>query len=235
MTDKNTTSRNARAWKLHVLYEDNWIIVVEKPSGLLSVGNPTSKDINVWTLVREHVRKLNYREDAFVCHRLDQYTSGILLFAKSEAIQHTLRDSWNDYILDRRYVAVTEVIPNPPKAEIRSRLVENSAMFVYSTRKPDEGKLAVTRYRIIAQNKTQALLDVQILTGRKNQIRVHLSEHGWPIAGDKKYGAKTNPIGRLLLHNNKLAFIHPVSREPLVFELPIPQCFLTLFQGIDTK
>ena len=215
---------------LHILYEDEWILVVEKPSGLLSVGNPTTKEENAWHLLRAYVRDADVQSDVYVCHRLDQYTSGILLFAKDKEVQMTLRDSWNDYVLDRRYVAVTEVVPNPPKAELRSYLMENAAMQVYSTRNPHVGKLAITRYKVVAVNGKMALLDIQILTGRKNQIRVQLSEHGWCIAGDRKYGAKTDPEHRLMLHNNRLAFVHPVTHKELVFELPLPNSFAKHFK-----
>lgn len=219
-----------RKFKLHIIYEDKWFVVIEKPSGLLSVRNNSEHEENAWHLVREYVKQKNPKEDAYVCHRLDQFTSGILLFAKDEKIQHTLRDNWNDFVLDRRYVAVTEKIPAVRKAEIRSYLTENSAMFVYSTRNREIGKLAVTRFKIVAENQNMAMLDVQILTGRKNQIRVHLSEHGWPIAGDRKYGAKTSPENRLMLHNNRLVIIHPVTHEQLIFESPIPYSFKKYFK-----
>lgn len=211
--------------RLHIVYEDKWLVVIEKPSGLLSVRNNSANEENAWHLVREYVKQKDARNEAFVCHRLDQFTSGILMFSKDEAIQHLLRDNWNDYVLDRRYVAVTEKIPTVKKAEIRSYLTENSAMFVYSTKNTEIGKLAITRFKVVAENKNMALLDVQILTGRKNQIRVHLSEHGWPIAGDKKYGAKTSPENRLMLHNNRLVIVHPVTHEQLIFESPIPYSF----------
>lgn len=214
---------------LHIIYEDKWLVVIEKPSGLLSVGNPTTKSENAWHLVREYVKNKNPRGDAFVCHRLDQYTSGVLLFAKDEQTQNTLRDNWNDYILDRRYVAVTETIPVIKKAEIRSYLAENSATFVYSTKNQEIGKLAITRYKVVDENNGMALLDIQILTGRKNQIRVHLSEHGWHVAGDRKYGAKTDLEKRLMLHNNRLVIVHPITHEQLIFESKIPKCFLKHF------
>ena len=215
---------------LRILYEDQWLIVIEKPSGLLSVGNESGNE-NAWHLVRKYVWSKNPKGDAFVCHRLDQFTSGILMFAKNESIQHTLRDNWNNYILDRRYIAVTERIPSVQKAEIRSYLVENSAMFVYSTRNFGEGKLAITRFKILATSGEMALLDVQILTGRKNQIRVHLSEHGWPVVGDKKYGAKTSPENRLMLHNNRLVVVHPITNKQLVFDSPIPYSFKKHFKN----
>lgn len=213
-----------------ILFEDQWIIVIEKPSGLLSVGNPTTKEENAWHLLRDYVRDQDARSDVYVCHRLDQYTSGILMFAKDKDVQMTLRDAWNDYVLDRRYVAVTETVPNPPKAELRSYLTENAAMQVYSTRNPHVGKLAITRYKVVAVNGNMALLDIQILTGRKNQIRVQLSEHGWSIAGDRKYGAKTDPEHRLMLHNNRLVFMHPVTHKEMVFEVPTPYVFTKHFK-----
>lgn len=218
--------------KLHIVYEDKWLVVIEKPSGLLSVRNNSVKEDNAWHLVRQYVKQKNPKDDAYVCHRLDQFTSGILMFAKDERIQHTLRDNWNDYVLDRRYVAVTETIPTVKKAEIRSYLTENSATFVYSTKNTEIGKLAITRFKVVAENNGMAMLDVQILTGRKNQIRVHLSEHGWHIAGDKKYGAKTSPENRLMLHNNRLVIVHPVTHEQMLFESPIPYCFKKYFPNI---
>ena len=224
---ERTKPKNA---PLHILYEDQWIIVIEKPSGLLSVGNPTTKEENAWHILRQYVREHDAKSDVYVCHRLDQYTSGILLFAKDKDVQMALRDSWNDYVLDRRYAAVTEVVPTPPKAELRSYLAENAAMQVYSTRNPHVGKLAITRYKVVAQNGTMALLDIQICTGRKNQIRVQLSEHGWCIAGDRKYGAKTDPEHRLMLHNNRLVLIHPVTNKEMVFELPVPNIFTKHFK-----
>ena len=134
--------------KLRIIYEDKWLVVIEKPSGLLSVGHPTANEENAWHLVGEYLKSKNYRDNAYVCHRLDKFTSGILMFSKSEEIQHQLRDNWNDYVLDRRYVAVTEVVPNPKKAEIRSYLTENSAMFVHSTQNTEIGKLANDNCRI---------------------------------------------------------------------------------------
>ena len=171
---------------------------------------------------------------AYVCHRLDQYTSGILIFAKDPDLQRELRYNWDNYVRERSYTAVVEGCPEEERQELRHYLVENNNnMMVYVARKPDEGRLAVTRYRVMQSNDYHALLDVQIFTGRKNQIRVQLAEIGYPVAGDRKYGGKTNPIGRLMLHNHRLSIVHPVTRELMHFEVPVPAAFRKVVQNHD--
>lgn len=210
---------------ISILYEDNAILVVEKKSGLLSVATKNRKENTAQRILDDYVRQSNPRAHVFVVHRLDQYTSGILIFAKTREVQELLRSAWSTYIIDRRYMAITENVPAERQGEISSYLAENAAMQVYSTQDPTKGKLAVTRYEVVEDNGTYAKVDVQLLTGRKNQIRVHLSEMGCPVAGDRKYGAVSNPCGRLMLHNYKLQFVHPLTRENLVFDLPLPRSF----------
>ena len=162
---------------------------------------------------------------AYIVHRLDQYTSGILIFAKNRETMNILRDAWNTYVVERRYMAVVEGVPEKEEGECASYLTENDAFHVYSTDNPEEGKLAVTRYKTVKTKGNYSLMDILILTGRKNQIRVHMSDMGNPVAGDMKYGAKTNPWGRLMLHNHVLQFIHPRTRRQMRFELPMPKTF----------
>ena len=202
-----------------LLYEDEALVVVEKQSGLLTVPAGNRSQSTAQDIVDEYVHARDGRSHAFIVHRLDQFTSGILIFAKTSEVQHMLRDAWTTYVVERRYMAVVEGTPEPPSGEIRTYLAENSAMRVYSTQNPEEGKLAVTRYETLQSNGSYSQVDVQILTGRKNQIRVHLSEMGCPVAGDRKYGAQSNPWGRLMLHNYVLQFIHPLTREQMRFEL----------------
>lgn len=216
-------SLNSRMVKL--LYEDPDIVVIEKQSGLLTVPAGQNKEKTAQKIVDEYVYASDGRSHAFVCHRLDQFTSGILIFAKNSHVQQLFRDAWTSYVVERRYLAVCEGIPQPTEGEVRSYLAENSAMKVYSTNDPEKGKLSVTRYKVLADNGNFSQVDIQLLTGRKNQIRVHMSDLGCPIAGDNKYGAKTNPCGRLMLHNYVLQFFHPITRENLRFELPIPANF----------
>ena len=209
-----------------VLYEDNDIVVIEKKSGLLTVATgPNKREKTAQQIVDDYVYAEDGYSHAYVCHRLDQYTSGILIFAKNSYVQQMFRDSWTTYVVERMYLAIVEGCPRKPEGEVRSYLAEISAMKVYSTNNPEEGKLSVTRYKVIKTVGDYSQVDIQLLTGRKNQIRVHMSDMGCPIAGDKKYGAKTNPCGRLMLHNYALQFFHPITRENLRFELPIPSDF----------
>ena len=217
-------SLNHRMVKL--IYEDPDLVVIEKQSGLLTVpAGPNHREKTAQKIVDEYVYAQDGRSHAYVCHRLDQYTSGILIFAKNSQVQQMLRDSWTTYVVERRYLAVCEGAPSQPEGEVRSYLAENAAMKVYSTDDPEKGKLSVTRYKVLKTVGDYSQIDIQILTGRKNQIRVHMSDLGCPVAGDKKYGAKSNPCGRLMLHNYVLQFVHPVTRENLRFELPIPRNF----------
>lgn len=210
---------------VRLMYEDEDIVVIEKQSGLLTVPAGNNREKTAQKIVDDYVYASDGHSHAFVCHRLDQYTSGILIFAKNSQVQQTLRDAWTTYVVERRYLAVCEGAPAQEEGEVRSYLAENNAMKVYSTNDPEKGKLSVTRYKVLKQNGGYSQVDIQLLTGRKNQIRVHMSDLGCPIAGDKKYGAKTNPYGRLMLHNYVLQFFHPVTRENLRFELPIPKNF----------
>lgn len=209
-----------------LIYEDQDIVVIEKQSGLLTVPTgPDRREKTAQKIVDEYVYAQDGRSHAYVCHRLDQYTSGILIFAKNSQVQQTLRDHWSSYVIERLYMAICEGVPQPEQGEVRSYLVENAAMKVYSTDDPTKGKLSVTRYRVNKVRGDYSQVDIQILTGRKNQIRVHMSDLGCPVAGDRKYGAVSNPCGRLMLHNYALQFIHPVTRENLRFELPLPKNF----------
>lgn len=209
-----------------LIYEDQDIVVIEKQSGLLTVPTgPDRREKTAQKIVDEYVYVQDGRSHAYVCHRLDQYTSGILIFAKNSQVQQTLRDHWSSYVIERLYMAICEGVPQPEQGEVRSYLVENAAMKVYSTDDPTKGKLSVTRYRVNKVRGDYSQVDIQILTGRKNQIRVHMSDLGCPVAGDRKYGAVSNPCGRLMLHNYALQFIHPVTRENLRFELPLPKNF----------
>ncbi|MBR4594726.1 MAG: RluA family pseudouridine synthase [Bacteroidaceae bacterium] len=216
--------------QVKVIYEDKWFVVIEKASGLLSVANDTAREKNAFHIVRDYVRHDNPDAEVYVCHRLDQYTSGILVFAKDESLMMELRSNWDFYVKERRYVCVTENIPARPEDTIESLLTQNEHLRVHSTNDETVGRLAVTHYKVIQTRGRYALVDVEIFTGKKNQIRVHMSEMGCPIAGDMKYGAETNPVRRLMLHNYRLSFIHPVTGELMRFTLPTPSVFRKLTQ-----
>ena len=216
--------------QVKVIYEDKWFVVIEKASGLLSVANDTAREKNAFHIVRDYVRHDNPDAEIYVCHRLDQYTSGILVFAKDESLMMELRSNWDFYVKERRYVCVTVNIPARPEDTIESLLTQNEHLRVHSTNDETVGRLAVTHYKVIQTRGRYALVDVEIFTGKKNQIRVHMSEMGCPIAGDMKYGAETNPVRRLMLHNYRLSFIHPVTGELMRFTLPTPSVFRKLTQ-----
>ena len=209
---------------MRIVYEDPDLIVVDKAAGLLSMGTDTIKEKTAYRILSEYVKRHDMRNRIFIVHRLDRDTSGLMLFAKNPKVQTKLQADWDQAVLERRYVAVVEGTPEKEKGELRSYLAENSAMNVYSTT-PDKGKLAITQFFVRKTKGRYTLVDLELLTGRKNQIRVHMQEFGHPVAGDKKYGAKTNPMRRMMLHAAKLRFVHPITKENLVFETSLPAKF----------
>ncbi len=213
---------------LNIVFEDDHIIVVEKKAGLLSVSDGNAH-LTAHAVLSEWVIKQNPNSRVFIVHRLDQYTSGLLMFVKSQEIQNIFRNDWKNYIKERTYTAVVEGEMNKMSGSIRSYLSENAALVMVSGQNPAIGKFALTHYRVIKTAKDYSMLEVKLETGRKNQIRVHMQDIGHPVAGDRKYGAKTNPVGRLCLHATILAFIHPVTNEILRFESKIPGEFTHLF------
>lgn len=208
--------------RLKIVYEDEHLIVVNKGYGLLSVSTDKIKDNTAYHILSNYLKVDDPMAKIFVIHRLDRDTSGLLMFAKSEEVQSILQRSWSNIILDRRYVAIVEGEMEPASGEISSYLTENKVHLVYSTADKKVGQFALTRYETIQKNAFYSLLRLQLETGRKNQIRVHLSEDGHPIIGDKRYGSTINPLGRLALHACRLHFAHPITQKEMLFETPIP-------------
>lgn len=218
------TLRNPR---LQLVYEDDDVIVINKGYGLLSVGTQSHrKEESAYSILRDYVKTQDPRNKLYVVHRLDRDTSGLMMFAKSEEAQETLRHNWNNMVLDRLYVALLEGYVKDDSGFVKSRLAENSQFVVYSTENPEEGKLALTRFRVLKRGNGLSLVEFSLDTGRKNQIRVHSSEMGHPISGDRKYGARESRLNRLCLHARTLRFAHPVTRKDMRFELPVPSRFL---------
>lgn len=214
--------------RLKILYEDDDVIVVDKGYGLLSVGipNPSKKKIeSAYDILRDYLKKKDPRNKLFVVHRLDRDTTGVMMFAKNEEAQETLRHNWNNFVLERLYIALLEGFVKDNEGFVKSRLAENSQYKVYSTDREDIGKLAVTRYKVVGRGHGLSLVEFTLDTGRKNQIRVHASEMGHPICGDRKYGAKQSRLGRLCLHAKTLRFAHPITRKDMYFESPEPPGF----------
>ncbi|MDE5904888.1 RluA family pseudouridine synthase [Duncaniella sp.] len=211
--------------RLKLVYEDDDIIVVNKGYGLLSMGTDKIKEGTAYSILREYLKWQDPRNKLFIVHRLDRDTSGLMVFAKSQEAKDKLQHNWNNMVIARKYLAVVEGRPEPEEGEVRSYLAENSRFEVYSTDKPEDGQLAVTRYRTLRSRNGYSLMEVSLDTGRKNQIRVHMKDLGHPIAGDRRYGAKSSPIHRMALHAQTLRFIHPMTRKDMNFSTPVPASF----------
>lgn len=215
--------------RLQLVYEDDDIIVVNKGYGLLSMGNDKVSEGTAYSILKDYVKWQNPANKIFIVHRLDRDTSGLMLFAKSMEAKERLQHNWNNMVLNRKYLAVVEGAGTDDAGVVKSYLVENSKYEVYSSEQPVEGaKLAVTRYATIKRGGRFALLEVELDTGRKNQIRVHMKDIGHPISGDRKYGASASPIHRLALHAQTLRFVHPITRKEMNFTTPVPSSFLRL-------
>lgn len=217
--------------RLKLVYEDDDIIVVNKGYGLLSMGTDKIKEGTAYSILRDYLKWQDPRNKLFIVHRLDRDTSGLMVFAKSIEAKERLQHNWNNMVLSRKYLAVVEGKPEPAEGEVRSYLAENSRYEVYSTNNPEEGQLAVTRYKTLRSRNGYSLMEVSLDTGRKNQIRVHMKDLGHPIIGDRRYGAKSSPIHRMALHAQTLRFVHPITRKDMNFSTPVPASFAKLVAG----
>lgn len=220
--------REKVAKNIDIIYEDKDIIVINKPSGLLTVATEKEKNKTAYHLVMEYLKKKNKNNRIFIIHRLDKDTSGIIVFAKNERAKHLYQDNWNDIVKKRCYYAVIDGKMENKEGTIKSYLKENGNM-VYSV-KDRSGKLAITEYKVLKERKNISLLDINLKTGRKNQIRVHMKENKTPILGDLKYGEKSKLINRLALHAYKLELVNPVTKKLLTFEINMPNEFKMLFK-----
>jgi len=214
--------------RVPVLYEDADIIVIDKPAGMLSVSTDKESGNTAYRIVNDYVQARGGAR-VFIVHRLDRETSGVLLLAKSEPVKRKLQENWDDCAVQRGYTAVVEGNVQPPEGKITSWLKQTATLLVYSSGKKGDGKLAVTNYRTLQASDEYSLLEISLETGRKNQIRVHMKDMGHPVAGDKKYGAHTNPFGRLALHAGVLVVRHPASGEEMRFESPVPGTWKKLY------
>ena len=208
-----------------ILHEDRDIIVVDKEAGLLTMGTDREKTATAFYRLTDYVRKGNpkSRERVFIVHRLDREVSGVLVFARSVTAKKTLQDQWDH--VEKHYLALVSGSPKEPEGTFRSYLVENGVHKVYSTTDPKLGKLSRTAYKVLGYEQGVSLLDINLLTGRKHQIRVHLAENNLPIVGDKKYGAKHPGSQRLALHAKSIAFKHPYDGKRCFFDTQIPKVF----------
>ncbi len=214
---------------ISIVFEDDDIIVIDKHAGTLSVATATEKRDTAYNMLSTHVKIQHADNKVFVVHRLDKDTSGLMMYAKNVIAQRTLQESWNTAVKERTYLAVVEGSVEKDKDTIQSYLKETSALMVYSGQNPAHGVLSITHYEVMKRTRDFSLLKVNLETGRKNQVRVHMKDIKHPVVGDKKYGAKEDPIDRLGLHAWVLSFQHPTTGKLMRFDTPIPRKFLRLF------
>ena len=227
---KNPIRRKLRH-NLPIIFENEELIVINKPSKLLSVPSDNEKGSTAFRMVNDYLQQKDKHNRAYIVHRIDEDTSGVLMFAKNEKIAHLLtdKDNWNQLVKKRGYYAVVEGAMEKDSGTVKSYLKKNAQNMMYSSKKPGDGQLAITHYKVMKRNENYTLLDVNIDSGRKNQIRVHMGDLGHYIIGDDKYGEPVNPIKRLGLHAYCLEIVHPISGKLMTFKAPMPKEFETLF------
>ncbi len=210
-----------------IVYEDDDFLAVDKPNGLLSVESDNDRE-SAYLYVVEYLKSNGKNARPYILHRIDKETSGVLVFAKDIKIHSMLKMRWNEQVQTREYYAVVEGCPEKQSDTVVSYLKENRNNLMYSTNDPT-GQKAVTKYEVVAKTDEYSLLRVEIETGRKNQIRVHMQKLGCPVVGDDKYGHTKDPLKRLGLHASKLSFIHPKTKELITFNATVPPSFKELF------
>ena len=216
--------------KLSIIHEDDELIVINKTSGLISVASEKESEKTAFRLVSEHVQHNDANARVFVVHRLDEDTSGVLIFAKNPMLKEALQKDWNTIVKKRGYYAIVEGILEEEQGTVKSFLHKTKTNMMYSGHKSKDGQYAETEYKVVKSNDKYTLVDVNIKTGRKNQIRVHMNDLGHPVVGDKKYGVKNSEAVRLMLHAYELQFIHPLTNKLVKFKANTPKSFEELMK-----
>jgi len=220
----DTDSKNKKTLPFDILFEDENIIVVNKPSGLLTIATSKEKEKTLYHIVREYLISKDKNAHIFIVHRLDKDTSGIVVLAKNEKIKNKLQENWNEYVTLREYVAVVHGKMSKKEDRIIQKLKETRTNLVYVS-KDSDAKEAITNYKVIKENEDYSLLSITIETGRKNQIRVALNSLKHPIVGDKKYSNIKDNTSRLYLHANRLKMYYPEIKKEILFETATPNEF----------
>lgn len=213
--------------RVKIVFEDEWLIVVDKRSGVLSMSTGAEGEVTAYSLISDYLKRMHGRNaKVFIVHRLDRETSGLIIFAKDERTKQKLQENWREEVLERKYCAILEGRLPQQHGSVRSWLKENpKSLKVTSSPEDNGGKEAITHYEAISSGRRFSLAEFELETGRKHQIRVHASLLGCPVTGDRRYGAKENPLGRIALHARSIAFRHPVTGRILSFDTGVPGAF----------
>ena len=230
IVSKRRIQKHSRS-DLPILYEDDDIIVINKPSGLLSIASDREKGKTAYRMVSDYIAQKDPKGRIFVIHRLDEDTSGVLMFAKRYDVKEAYQKSWQEIVQKRGYYAIVEGQMEKPKDTFKDYLEQNSLNLVYVSQNKVKGKLSITSYEVMKEKGGYSLLDVNIDSGRKNQIRVQLGHRGHYVIGDDKYGEPSNPLGRLGLHAYELTLTNPLTGKKMKFTAPIPSSFKEMFYG----
>lgn len=228
--DRSKHKMSFHSNSLDIVYEDPYLLVIDKRAGLLSMSNNTRQE-TVQTVLNRYLEKGGGRNTSHIVHRLDRDTSGLMVYAKDIKTQQSLVEGWQQLVTDRRYVALVQGVFENKQGKIESWLTEDKRFITHSSPVNNGGKFAVTKYNVLEEGGGYSLVECELLTGRKNQIRVHMAELGHPVVGDHKYGSADDSIRRLGLHAYMLCFRHPVNGKLLRFETPVPACFENRLNG----
>ena len=228
--DRSKHKKSFHCKELDIVFEDPYLFVIDKHPGLLSMSN-NSRQQTVQTVLNRYLEKGGGRNTSHLVHRLDRDTSGLMVYAKDVQTQQSLINSWQQLVTDRRYLALVKGEFQQTRGRIQSWLTEDKKFVTHSSPVDNGGKYAVTHYNVLASSNGYSLVECELETGRKNQIRVHMADLGHPVVGDRKYGSDEDPMRRLGLHAYMLCFTHPVTGKHLRFETPVPFCFEKLLNG----
>ena len=223
--EKKPIPDTAPKFGIQIIYEDDAVLVIDKPAGLLTIGTERERTKTAYFQLNEFLRGRNpdKKERIFIVHRLDRDTSGLIVFAKNEAVKRRLQENWSD--AEKQYLAIVDGVPKDKEGTISGYLNETSTLRVYEDKASKKSKYAVTKYKVLKSGREHSLVEIDLETGRKHQIRVHLSGIGHPVAGDRQYGAETDPLKRLALHAFRLSFTHPLTKRRVDFESKPPEAF----------
>ncbi len=228
--DRSKHKKSFHCKELDIVFEDPYLFIIDKHPGLLSMSN-NSRQQTVQTVLNRYLEKGGGRNTSHLVHRLDRDTSGLMVYAKDVQTQQSLINSWQQLVTDRRYLALVKGEFEQTRGRVQSWLTEDKKFITHSSPVDNGGKYAVTHYNVLASSNGYSLVECELETGRKNQIRVHMADLGHPVVGDRKYGSDEDPMRRLGLHAYMLCFTHPVTGKHMRFETPVPFCFEKLLGG----